>query len=265
MMSGPSPAGDGGGLMSDAKQPDDHDAEFARIMAVAVKTLATDFDLLDVAHQLTVSATRLFHASAAGVMLEDGMGQLRVLSASDEDTHLLEIFELQCQEGPCFECWKTQDVVMALDLVAVERWPSFTKQAEARGFRSAVAVPLRLRSHVVGALNIFWSDVATFSPQDLHAAEALADVAAVGLVQQRLAWESGGLAEQIQAALQSRVTIENAKGILAVKAQVSIAEAFGILKAAALDRNASIVSVAQQVVDRLLTWQDGALRPASLT
>ncbi len=247
--------------MDDVKQSDNYDAEFARIMAVAVRTLVSDFEFLDLAHQLAVSTARLLQASAAGVMLEDGLGQLQVLSASDEDTHLLEIFELQRREGPCYECWRSGKVVTAPDLMSVERWPAFVAEAHTLGFVSAAAVPLLLRSRVVGALNVFWGEPRTVTSVDLDAAQALADVAAVGLTQQRLARESGVLAEQIQSALHSRVTIEQAKGILAVKAQVPMAEAFEILEAAALDRHESIVSVAQGVVDRVLTWQEGSLRP----
>ena len=247
--------------MNDVRRSDNYDAEFARIMAMAVRTLASDFEFLDLAHQLAVSTASLLEAAAAGVMLEDGMGQLQVLSASDEDTHLLEIFELQRREGPCYECWISGAVVAAPDLLSVDRWPAFAEEAQALGFVSAAAVPLRLRSQVVGALNVFWSEPRAVSQGDLDAALALADVAAVGLVQQRLARESGVLAEQIQSALHARVTVEQAKGIVAVKARVSIAEAFRILEATAQDRHDSIVGVAQGVVDRSLTWQDGVLAP----
>lgn len=251
--------------MSDVEKSESYDAEFGRIMAVAVKTLASDFEFLDLAHQLSVSTARLLDAAAAGVMLEDGMGRLQVLSASDEDTHLLEIFELQRQEGPCYECWRSGEVVKAPDLESVERWPAFAAEARALGFVSAAAVPLRLRAQVVGALNVFWSQARPIGPVETDAAQALADVAAVGLVQQRLARESGVLAEQMQSALHSRVAVEQAKGIVAVKAQVPIAQAFEILEATAMERHDSVVGVAQDVVDRVLTWQEGALRPATLT
>lgn len=248
--------------MNDVRQSSSHDAEFARIMAVAMQTLTSDFEFLDLAHQLAVSTTHLLDAAAAGVMLEDASGQLQVLSASDEDTHLLEIFELQRQEGPCYECWKSGSVVTAPDLMAVSRWPLFIDEARTLGFVSAAAVPLRLQARVVGALNVFWSSPRNVAPSDLHAAQALADVAAVGLVQQRLARESGVLAEQVQSALHSRVTIEQAKGLLAVKAHVTIAEAFALLEESARARRESIVAVARAVVDRQLVWLDGALRPA---
>ncbi|MEY2965282.1 MAG: hypothetical protein RLZZ228_1095 [Actinomycetota bacterium] len=248
--------------MDEVKQSGARDAEFARIMAVAVRTLTSDFEFLDLAHQLAVSTTQLLSAEAAGVMLEDSLGTLQVLSASDEDTRLLEIFELQRQEGPCFECWRSGDVVVAPDIWSVDRWPGFVEEARILGFVSALAVPLRQRVHVVGALNVFWAQPRSVSQADLDAAQALADVAAVGLVQQRLARETGLLAEQLESALQSRATIEQAKGILAVKAHVSISQAFGILEAEARASSRSVVSLAQDVVDRTLVWRDGALRQA---
>jgi GAF domain-containing protein len=153
-------------------------------------------------------------------------------------------------------------VVTAPDILAGDRWPSFVKEARTLGFVSAAAVPLRLRARVVGALNVFWTTPWTVSAQDMDAVQALADVAAVGLVQQRLARESGVVAEQLENALHSRVTIEQAKGLMATKAHVDIDDAFGILEAYAVATGSSVVAVAQDVVDRIVTWQDGALRPA---
>ena len=248
--------------MTEIKRSGSYDAEFAHVMAEAVRTLASDFEFLDLAHQLTVSTVSLLGAGAAGVMLEDATGRLQVLSASDEDTRLLEIFELQREEGPCYECWRSGTVVTAPDILTGDRWPSFVKEARTLGFVSAAAVPLRLRARVVGALNVFWTTPWTVSAQDLDAVQALADVAAVGLVQQRLARESGVVAEQLENALHSRVTIEQAKGLVATKAHVDIDDAFGILEAYAVASGSSVVAVAQDVVDRIITWQDGALRPA---
>jgi GAF domain-containing protein len=248
--------------MTEIKRSGSYDAEFAHVMAEAVRTLASDFEFLDLAHQLTVSTVSLLGAGAAGVMLEDATGRLQVLSASDEDTRLLEIFELQREEGPCYECWRSGTVVTAPDILTGDRWPSFVKEARTLGFVSAAAVPLRLRARVVGALNVFWTTPWTVSAQDMDAVQALADVAAVGLVQQRLARESGVVAEQLENALHSRVTIEQAKGLVATKAHVDIDDAFGILEAYAVASGSSVVAVAQDVVDRIITWQDGALRPA---
>ena len=248
--------------MTEIKRFGGYDAEFAHVMAEAVRTLASDFEFLDLAHQLTVSTVSLLGAGAAGVMLEDATGRLQVLSASDEDTRLLEIFELQREEGPCYECWRSGTVVTAPDIASGDRWPSFVKEARTLGFVSAAAVPLRLRARVVGALNVFWTTPWTVSAQDMDAVQALADVAAVGLVQQRLARESGVVAEQLENARHSRVTIEQAKGLVATKAHVDIDHAFGILEAYAVASGSSVVAVAQDVVDRVITWQDGALRPA---
>ena len=241
--------------MTEIKRSGSYDAEFAHVMAEAVRTLASDFEFLDLAHQLTVSTVSLLGAGAAGVMLEDATGRLQVLSASDEDTRLLEIFELQREEGPCYECWRSGTVVTAPDILTGDRWPSFVKEARTLGFVSAAAVPLRLRARV-------WTTPWTVSAQDMDAVQALADVAAVGLVQQRLARESGVVAEQLENALHSRVTIEQAKGLVATKAHVDIDDAFGILEAYAVASGSSVVAVAQDVVDRIITWQDGALRPA---
>ena len=248
--------------MTEIKRSGSYDAEFAHVMAEAVRTLASDFEFLDLAHQLTVSTVSLLGAGAAGVMLEDATGRLQVLSASDEDTRLLEIFELQREEGPCYECWRSGTVVTAPDILTGDRWPSFVKEARTLGFVSAAAVPLRLRARVVGALNVFWTTPWTVSAQDMDAVQALADVAAVGLVQQRLARESGVVAEQLENALHSRVTIEQAKGLVATKAPVDIDDACGSLEAYAVASGSSVVAVAQDVVDRIITWQDGALRPA---
>jgi GAF domain-containing protein len=241
--------------VTDVTNLGNRDAELARILAAAVRTMTSDFEYLDLANQLAVSTTHLLGAEAAGVMLEDGFGALQALSASDEDTRLLEVFELQQQEGPCYECWRTGLVVSAPDISGVARWPAFAEEVRGLGFVSAIAVPLRLRTHVVGALNVFWTTRRVATPADLDAAQTLADLAAVGLVQQRLARETTVLAEQLEWALHSRVTIEQAKGIISAKARVSISEASIILVEAAREGNRSIVSVATDVVDRTLVWE----------
>lgn len=237
-----------------------HEAEFAQAMSSAMSMLVSEFDFLDLAYQLTQSTVSLLDAQAAGAMLEDRTGRLQVVSASDEDTRVLELFELQREQGPCYECWRTGKIVVETDIAAGGRWPDFLREARALGFTSAVAVPLRLRGRVVGALNVFWRSQTEPAAWDLAAAQALADVAVVGLVQQQLTADSHVLAEQLERALQSRVIIEQAKGVIAVKGDMTVADAFTALRDYADRTHQSLVAVSRGVVDRTLEWHDSSLR-----
>lgn len=242
----------------DQRQPA-HEAEFAQAMSSAMSMLVSDYDFLDLAYQLTQSTVSLLDAQAAGAMLEDRTGRLQVVAASDEDTRILELFELQREQGPCYECWRTGTIVTETDIAAGGRWPDFLHEASSLGFTSAVAVPLRLRGRVMGALNVFWRTPTHPAAWDLAAAQALADVAVVGLVQQQLTADSHVLAEQLEHALQSRVIIEQAKGVIAVKGDMTVTDAFTEMRTYAERTHQSLVTVARAVVDRSLEWRDFSL------
>lgn len=128
----------------------------AKTFVELADNLVADFDLIDFLRLLTDRCVGLLGASAAGVLLADRDGELRVVAASDEQVRLLELFQLQNDEGPCLDCFRTGAPVAVADLgAATIRWPHFAVQARRGGFGAVQALPMRLRDEVVGALNLF--------------------------------------------------------------------------------------------------------------
>jgi GAF domain-containing protein len=224
--------------------------EIADVFVEMADTLVDDFDLiefLDLAAQRCVTVLAI---SAAGVLLTDGRDSLQVVAASSERTRLLELFQLQTDQGPCVECFHTGRPVSVSDLSdTLTRWPRFAPAALADGFRAVHALPMRLRNEVIGALNLFNTSPGPMSPAMLRVGQAVADVATIGLLQQRAIHRSDVLTEQLQRALNSRVLIEQAKGMIAERLSSDIDEAFLQLRDAARRTNRRLVELCQAVVD----------------
>ena len=213
-------------------------------------TLVDDFDVVDLLYTLTSQCVDLMGSGGAGLLLVDERGDLRITVASTERARHLELLQIQSDEGPCLECFHTGQPVSADDLASArDRWPRFTAAATAEGYTSVLALPLRLRGQVIGALNLFGNtDSSPIPERDVPVAQALADVATIAILQDRLARSRGLLAEQLQVALNSRVTIEQAKGALASRLGVDTAEAFEILRAHARSNRLKLTDVAAGVV-----------------
>jgi hypothetical protein len=213
-------------------------------------TMVADFDVIDFLHLLTDRSVTLLGASAAGVMLADPRGELRVAAASTEEAGLLELFQLQNDQGPCLECFRTGRAVTATDLAGpAPRWPRFAQASAQAGFRTVEALPMRLRDQVIGALNLFRTEPSPLRPADLRIGQAMADVATIGLLHERNVRRSDTVAEQLQAALNSRVVIEQAKGKLAERLSIDMDRAFKMLRDYARNSNQRLTDVARDFVD----------------
>lgn len=238
------------------------EALLIRTLVELADSLVDDFDVVELLSLLADRCVEVLGVSAAGVMLVAPEGDLRVVASSSEAMRVLELFELQSDEGPCLDCFRTGEAVLLdEDLAAAEgRWPRFAPVATQAGFRSAHALPMRLRGTVIGALNLFTPDRGALSADDVMAGQALADVATIAIVQQRVATESRVLIDQLNTALTSRVVIEQAKGVLAERAGLSMESAFEAMRRYARDRNLHLADVARSVIDRTLA--PGALQAA---
>ncbi|WP_194892421.1 GAF and ANTAR domain-containing protein [Catenulispora pinisilvae] len=213
-------------------------------------TLVDDFDVIDLLHLLAERCVQLLDVDAAGIMLIDQRGNLHAAAASAENARLLELFELQTDAGPCVDCCRTGAPVVNADLTTnAAGWPRFAEAAQASGFVAVHALPLRLRESVIGALNLFAADSRILTDDDVRVGQALADVATMGILSQRGIHQAELLAAQLQNALNSRVTIEQAKGVLAERRQISVDEAFTLLRRHARDHNLRLSDVARGVAD----------------
>jgi GAF domain-containing protein len=212
-------------------------------------TMVADFDIIDFLHVLTQRSVELLDVSAAGLLLADPRGELRVVAASSEAARLLELFQLQSDQGPCLDCFRSGQPVTCIDLSADPRWPEFAEQAGQAGFSAVQALPMRLRDQVIGALNLFRGTVGAFDPEVVHVGQALADVATISLLHDRSMRRTDTLNEQLQTALNSRVVIEQAKGKLAERLGIDVNQAFTVLRDQARNRNQRLSDLARAFVD----------------
>jgi transcriptional regulator with GAF, ATPase, and Fis domain len=213
-------------------------------------TMVADFDIIDFLHMLTDRSVRLLTASAAGVVLADPRGELRIAAASSEAAELIELFQIQNDQGPCLDCFRTGRAVTAADLSGPgQQWPEFATAAVQAGFRTVEALPMRLRGQIIGALNLFRARSGAFEPADLRVGQALADVATIGLLQERNLRRSETIAEQLQAALNSRIIIEQAKGKLAERFNLAMDQAFTLLRDHSRESNQRLTDTARNLVD----------------
>ncbi len=217
-------------------------------------TLVVGYDIVDLLQTLVEKCVPLFAPSAAGIILSAGEGELEVVASTNERGRLVEILQLRSGSGPCVECLTTGRAVAVGDIDAVgPKWPRFRVGALEQGFASIIAVPLRLRTTTIGSLNNFWDRLGALGEADIVTVQALADVATIGILQERAIRESDDARQQLQHALNSRVLIEQAKGVLAFTHNANMDEAFALLRDYARRNGVPLVDVAERVVTRTLS------------
>ncbi|MFD0418702.1 GAF and ANTAR domain-containing protein [Streptomyces sp. NPDC127108] len=214
-------------------------------------TLVGHFDVIHFLHTLTDHCVALLDISAAGVILATPRGDLLDATASDERTRALELAGIEWDEGPCHECYRTGRTLPDVPLDhphARTRWPRFSRRARELGFASVSCAPLRLRDQVIGALNLFRDEPGALAPADLRLGQALADTAAIGILQQRALHEGATVVAQLQTALNSRIVIEQAKGALATRRGITVDEAFEQMRRFARRHGRLLTDVAREVM-----------------
>lgn len=213
-----------------------------------VDTLVGEFDVIEVLTVLTSRCVELVGAAAAGILLADSDGHLRVVGASTEQIQLLELFQVQNDEGPCLDCFHTGQVVLHSDLDTNSPWPLFSAECTTAGFASVCAVPLRLRAHTLGCLNMFMPEPGGLTDTDVALAQALADVASIAIIQDQATRDAAIREGHLQHALTSRIAIEQAKGMIAERGSIDMDEAFSRLRAYARHNNRGLTEVAEALI-----------------
>ena len=233
------------------------EAVLSRTFVELADTLVDDFDVVDLLTLLAARAVEVLGVSAAGVMLVAPEGGLRVVASSSEAMRVVELFELQHDEGPCLDCYRHGQPVLNQDLATTNgRWLRFAPVAFEAGFRMVHALPMRLRGTVIGAVNLFQADTRPIDPEDVLAGQAMADIGTIAILQHRAATDARVVNEQLTRALNSRIIIEQAKGVLAERAALTMEEAFTRLRHHARNHNLLLADVAGHFIDGTLAIAD---------
>jgi GAF domain-containing protein len=241
-----------------------HQAKAAAAFVELVDALVDDFDVIDMLSVLSTRCVELLGAAAAGILLADGEGTLRVIGASNERARLLELLQLQNHEGPCLDCYRTGNVVINPDMASASSWPRFASTCVREGYPSVCAVPMRLKGLTMGSLNLFMSEPVRLPDSDVALAQGLADVASIAIIQDQTARESAVRESQLHRALDSRIVIEQAKGMIAAHTGLDMDAAFSRLRTHARNNNRMLTDLATEIVGGSITlgWVAPRVRPA---
>jgi transcriptional regulator with GAF, ATPase, and Fis domain len=216
--------------------------------ALIADALVGDVEIGDLLTLLCMRCIELFPVDASGLLLREPDGKLGLAAASDERARLLEFLQLQTGEGACLEAASTGQPVFASDLHdEKDHWPAWAPAAVDAGFRGVTSIPLRLGGETLGSMNLFSADPGALSGDDLYAARALTQLATTALLAQRRLHDATTLAGQLQGALDSRVVIEQAKGVLAGREGIGLEEAFEVLRRQARAARRPLSEVAREV------------------
>jgi len=227
------------------------DERLAQAFVQLADTLVAGYDLMEFLQTLTDRCVELLEVDAAGLLLADSRGVLRLVAASTERARIVELFQIQNDEGPCLDCYRTGQPVIVSDIRedrTAARWPQFAAAAREMGYAGVHAIPMRLRDQVIGTLNLFRTAPDGLTSAVVVAATALVDVATIGILQERAVREHEVVAGQLQRALNSRVVIEQAKGVLAERLRVTPDEAFVLLRRYARDHNHPLTELSGDVI-----------------
>lgn len=226
-------------------------------------TLVDEYDVVDLLHTLMQECIALMDTQAGGLLLADRLGVLELVASTSERAEFVEVMQLAAGAGPCIESFTTGLPINIADIAeSSARWPDFCAAAQVQGFRSVYTTPLRLRGQIIGTLNLFGTHAGALSTADAAAVQALADVATIGILQARLVEEKTLLSEQLQSALDTRILIEQAKGVLSELGGLDMDGAFDALRSYARQHNLTLRAVAEGVVDRSLAVLDA--RPTAV-
>ena len=206
---------------------------------------------------LSLRCVDAFEVDAAGVMLSPPRGELQFIASSSESMRVLELFQIQADEGPCVDRATTGLPVVCESLEdSGARWPRFTPRALAHGFHSVHSLPMHLRGRTIGALNLFRAETGSLPDESARLAQGLADVATIAILQHRSARDATTLNSQLSHALNSRIIIERAKGMVAQTLDCDMDHAFSELRRFSRNHNLGITVVAAQVVGREIAVSD---------
>jgi GAF domain-containing protein len=214
-------------------------------------TATRGYDVGDVLHDLACRVPEVLGVVGCGVTLAHG-GRVHFVTAPLEAISKTEELQDDLQQGPCVDAVVTAKPVIVNSLLRdewSERWPEYVSQAEAAGLRSVAGIPMLASGAAIGALNMYDTNEREWTPEEIHVATILAGITTSYLLHASALGQQRRTSEQLQQALQTRIIIEQAKGVLAARHDVGVDDAFKILRKYARDHNERIHGVAHAIVN----------------
>ena len=227
------------------------EARLNAAFVMVADTLTADYDVVDLLHKLVQECTDILAVQHGGLMLADSSGNLQLMASTSESADLVEVMQLAAGTGPCVDCFISGKQVSVPDIAKSSwKWPAFSIAALEQSFLSVHAIPMKLRGDVIGTMNLFGVSTGELTARDAAVAQALADVATIGILHERITSRSNEVADQLQRALDSRVLIEQAKGALSQSRGLTTDEAFNALRWYARNNRMTLHAVAEGVTSR---------------
>jgi transcriptional regulator with GAF, ATPase, and Fis domain len=221
-----------------------------RAFVTLADSMVTDYDLIDLLQTLVDQATELFDAEASGIIMGPDVDHLDVVVSTSEKSRLVGLMQLSAGEGPCVEAVTTGNVVSVANTAEItDRWPKFAAEALDAGYVSVHAIPMRLRGQIIGSLNLFRNHEGALNKADAIAAQAMADVATITVLQERTVRDGSIVNVQLQRALDSRIIIEQAKGVIAQSQGIDMQAAFDLIRRESRRRSVALTAIATQIVE----------------
>ncbi|HEX7353562.1 MAG TPA: GAF and ANTAR domain-containing protein [Mycobacteriales bacterium] len=233
--------------MTDPDVPPSRERVLIETFALVADLMVADHEIADLLDVVVHRCVELFPVDAAGLLLRDRSGRLGLAATSSEASRLVEFLQLQSDEGACLDAYTSGEPVLVDDLSSDDRWPTWGPATRELGFRSVSSIPLRWRDTTIGALNMFREEVGHLRAEDLYAARTLAQIATTGILQHRALDDAEQLGRQLQTALDSRVVIEQAKGVLAERHGISLEQAFEQLRTEARRSRRKVGELAREI------------------
>lgn len=241
---------------------DNRETWLAETLVELADTSASEFVDTEYLRTLASRLRILLAPAEIGLIIGAERGRPRLAAATSDRTRDLVTFELQHDDGPCVRAYRNGETVLNQDVSGAEQpWPRFAEKARAVGVRFASALPMRRHADIVGAVGILDARGSTVSAQDIALARTLAEAATIGLRQQRALEVSTQRSTQLQHALDSRIVIEQAKGMVAARLGLSLGEAFGLLRDHSRQHNERLAEVAAKVIRQELFMPEDTRRP----
>jgi transcriptional regulator with GAF, ATPase, and Fis domain len=230
--------------------PDTRESLLVHTFVTLADSLVAPYDIIDLLQTLVDRTTELFDASASGIILGPDDQHLEIIVSTSETSRIVGLMQLRAGEGPCVEAVTTGQVVSVANTAEIhDRWPTFAAAAEGSGYLSVHAIPLRLRGETIGSLNLFRDREGALNDSDAVAAQALADVATISVLQERTIRDGTIIREQLQRALDSRVVIEQAKGVIAHTHGLDMDEAYRLIRHHSRSAQTAMSAVAVGIID----------------